>query len=301
MAAAPETAPDLIGAVAGFRSWTLRAPEAAAKEPVAGSLHPGWTNSDNPWPPGDFKARCEAHAVSLYDKPPHTAPDADCACGIYAVHELSSVPSSPRPPPWDARNVEVCLPVTGVIRAWGDIEVHWEGFRAEFAEVFAFAPREADVPRGVDWVLPILRLTAEKYGAELVPFDQLPDAARRAGGIVPKELRPEGRFWIEAEVSFVVAGDYTMEAYEGWLAEAKAAGIRYEGHEVSVEPEEIPIVGSYRRVFRPPAARSVTVAFSATGRGLPREACQKVSQDLSGIKAIFPDASIRLAVRPSRP
>jgi hypothetical protein len=86
-----------------------------------------------PWPVDEpLEAEC-IHAC-------HYAPAPDCSCGAYAYHpsrmRLRSLARREAPP----------LPVvSGAVAAWGRVEVHLQGFRAEFARPVAFFARE-DAP-----------------------------------------------------------------------------------------------------------------------------------------------------------
>lgn len=155
---APEqTAPLLAGEIQGVRSWqVLRG--GASGPAILSSL----SNGDY-WPPsGLMQARCAAC------REPHTAPAGNCQCGLYAWH------------PWRVREdlyegldllgQEAARPiVTGVIEAWGQVEVHAEGIRAERARVAQlFVGDGATAPHRQ-----LLENLAASYKAQLVELEDV--------------------------------------------------------------------------------------------------------------------------------
>lgn len=179
-----DTAPDLAQYVTGYRSWRI-GPGHTIKAMVATA---GWT-------PGVNKAECIPvdFLTFGYQEGPHKAPCTGCHCGFYAVHEKCKD---------EAPGGEVY----GVVRAHGDIEVHADGFRAEFVEVVAFAD-PATVPlyrdltddarqaqartRFVGELVKCVKARAVRYGVPMVPWDDLERVALEHGGPVPVSLRPE--------------------------------------------------------------------------------------------------------------
>ena len=116
-------APDFVQAVVGYRAWHLE---------DDGTLRP-WTFSALPWDPGVNTAVC-AREVR------HAPPVADCMCGLYALTD-----------PADRRLDFRADQAVGAIAAWGDLEVHRTGFRAEHACVTALAlPERVDEPEPVE-------------------------------------------------------------------------------------------------------------------------------------------------------
>src|SRR4051794_26823443 len=92
-------------------------------------------------------------------RPSHRPPAPDCMCGIYALAD----PEDRRLHGWDDQ-------IVGAITAWGDIELHRTGFRAEQAEVVALAGEGAAA-----------EAAARRYGVPLVERAQLPVVAREHG------------------------------------------------------------------------------------------------------------------------
>lgn len=101
-------APLFAGKIHGVRGWSLAAGRLAGAGVAV------------PWTPGEaMRAQC----VNAR----HPAPDPACECGLYAVH------------PWAAG--AAMGEVLGVVEAWGRVELHPSGFRAEHARPLAlFAP-----------------------------------------------------------------------------------------------------------------------------------------------------------------
>jgi glycine cleavage system H protein len=149
-------APDFLEAVVGYRAWHV--------EPD-GRLRP-WTFTSLAWDPGTNEAVC-ARDVR------HQPPVADCMCGLYALTD-----------PADRRLDFRADQAVGAIAAWGDMEVHRSGFRAEHACITALAlPDRADHDQRV-----ALELAAQRYGVSLVAPEQLSAEALRHGTPLPDDL-----------------------------------------------------------------------------------------------------------------
>jgi hypothetical protein len=174
--ARPEVPPDLVGAVYGFRAWQLDA---------AGYLT-SQGQGNTTWEAGRNVAVCVADFADG-----HRAPLANCGCGLYAYH--------------DPRDVELvrfgkseAIPVAGIVRAWGDMEVHHAGIRAEYAEIVALCtPVQAMIEeKGASYDLAAaLKRAVGRYGVEVI--EPKPKAMRAwvesqtDGDVVPEEMRPE--------------------------------------------------------------------------------------------------------------
>ncbi len=88
----------------------------------------------------------------------HRAPDPECDCGLYAYHPDSLTHEHIRGP-------HTTL-LTGVIEAWGRIELHEDGFRAQYARpVVVFEP--AFHLAALDQ-LANLAAVSRRYGAPIV-------------------------------------------------------------------------------------------------------------------------------------
>ena len=110
--------PLVAGAVHGVRAWTFEG------ERILG-LMPG-----PPWEPGGeaTRARCLSGGR-------HTPPGPDCGCGLHGFHPWS-------PLAWRAleavKEEDGPQHVAGIVEAWGNLEIHADGFRAEQARPVAF-------------------------------------------------------------------------------------------------------------------------------------------------------------------
>ncbi|HLL87538.1 MAG TPA: hypothetical protein VK387_09535 [Thermoleophilaceae bacterium] len=160
------SAPDLLEPVVGFREWLI----------VRGCL----TSPYIPfrWEERTVRARCFPANRNLqfgrgWVDEPHAAPHARCKCGIYALHR----PRSATPFP-DADRV------WGVVSAWGRIEVHSDGIRAEHARVEALSLEGGERRRDES----ALRRIAAWLGVELVERDDLPAVAAHCGSPLPDEV-----------------------------------------------------------------------------------------------------------------
>lgn len=153
--------PDFAEPVLGFRIWEVR--DGALFGPAY----------DQRWEPGENVADCRgAHG--------HTAPAKDCRCGFNAYHDRL-----PRPTLYGGRYV------AGAMAAWGEIEWHRTGFRAERACAVAlcFDPKD-DRRRRAE-----LEDLAGRYGIQLVPRLQLRAHAAHFGRSLgpPAPRRPAAR------------------------------------------------------------------------------------------------------------
>lgn len=120
-----ETTPQFTGAILGVRQWLVpdSLDELKPLRTIKASS-PSWEIDGSV-----TQARCLSDVSEL-----HEPPGKDCECGLRAYHPWLV-------PPWylwsgdKAANQD--LYVTGVVEAWGRIELYPEGFRAEFARPVA--------------------------------------------------------------------------------------------------------------------------------------------------------------------
>lgn len=176
--------PTFSECVLGYRAWGIDG---------QGRL---WPISDkcSPWEPGVNTARCNCRVTGalsfdwswrdgrrvLEAHPRHAAPDPDCRCGLYSWR---------RPPRRWAHDQRLAsgTRVCGAVASWGQIQVHGPGFRAEHACVVTLA---YPVGTGVEEMQTLERVAA-RYGVDLVPLDQLQEAASRHGSPLPDSLGSE--------------------------------------------------------------------------------------------------------------
>jgi glycine cleavage system H lipoate-binding protein len=158
-----DEAPDLVEAVVGYRAWHIE---------DDGQLRP-WTFTALPWHPGVNTAVC-ARDVR------HAPPVGDCMCGLYALTD-----------PADRRLDFRADQAVGAIAAWGELEVHRTGFRAEHACVTALAlPDRAGYEQRE-----ALARAAERYSVPLVAADRLSDEALRHGAALPDDFVAPAPAW----------------------------------------------------------------------------------------------------------
>ncbi len=141
--------PLLTEALPGFRAWRLDS---------EGRLWPAAASAA--WAPGVNVARC-GHRIG------HDAPAGNCTCGLYAFHHLHRQLANER--------------VIGGIAAWGDMEVHRDGFRAGRARVLALVldPLTPARERAA------LERAAERYAVPLVPRAALVPVVAERTGLLP--------------------------------------------------------------------------------------------------------------------
>lgn len=164
------------------------------------------------WRPGGvIDAACGARGD-------HLAPAPDCTCGIHAFH------------PWNGNALVNGLAngpsqVVGVISAWGRIEVHLDGFRAEHVRIEAlYIYGEDEDERSVVTEL------AERYGAELIEVPDL-TAARRHATRLPGISRQEAarlvteslELVLEPETGSFIGNDGIPIARSGYRHESPGA------------------------------------------------------------------------------
>ena len=173
-------APDLIVPVVGYRQWRVARNARGEAELRSGGV------GDAAWIPGTNRASCKltqlaaagtyspSREVEAGGATPHEAPGSDCSCGIYGTHVLAA-PEDPTLP-------------TGAIIAWGRIEVHQSGFRAELSQVAVLGLPQmihSDVQRE------LVEEAAERYGVPCVPGDQVERFALELGAPIPAKLWPQ--------------------------------------------------------------------------------------------------------------
>ena len=150
-----EAGPDYIEPLLGFRLWEIR--DGILVGPAYDEL----------WAPGENVASCRQPTN-------HVAPVDDCRCGFNAYHSRTPLASL-----YGKRYV------AGAMAAWGEIETHKDGFRAERACVVALCFESGDGQgrrSAIDAV-------ARRYGIESVPRSMLHAHAAKFGrSLVP--LRP---------------------------------------------------------------------------------------------------------------
>ncbi len=147
------------GLVYGLRTWTVAGPAGA--ERLTGPQR------GTPWPVGGaLAARCE-------QTPGHAAPAPGCRCGIHAFH--------PRPAA-ARRLLQSRSEVAGIVAAWGSVEVHEDGLRAQHARPHALFETPRSNPA-------LIRRLAAVYGGEVVAVggpDDILEHCRAAGlGLAP--------------------------------------------------------------------------------------------------------------------
>jgi len=153
--------PDLAQALAGYRGWRL-----GDDFVLRGHTMP------EPWEPGVNEAMCRYHRFGGGRRRRHRAPHESCMCGLYALCDRR-----------DGRLLGT--DAIGAIAAWGDVQVHRTGFRAQFACVTALCATEVTGPKAHAR----LEGAAARYGVRLVTsLDELEAEALRFGAPVDFEL-----------------------------------------------------------------------------------------------------------------
>jgi hypothetical protein len=179
----PAEVPFFSECVIGYRAW--RADARDQLWPISARRRP--------WLPGINTARCNCGSWnslrfewSLYEgrrilepAPEHPAPAQGCECGLYSWRRPRESwqldPSRSSPPR-----------VVGAVASWGALQVHAAGFRAEHACIVTLAHHADARPAA----LLALERIARRYRVELVPLDDLEEAASQHGTPIPDDVRP---------------------------------------------------------------------------------------------------------------
>jgi hypothetical protein len=182
--------PTYVLPVLGFRVWCVdddgwlwpRTSKAAMMRRLG----------SEPWAIGTSHARCLLEAAG---HTAHPAPANGCMCGLYGWHAPKAALDACR----TTRDL-----VAGAIIAWGDLQVHAAGFRAEHARPVALAlPAEPSrLRRRPSTPLEPLRRASERYGIPLVEGARLADEAAEHGAALPASAVPPPRLdWIRQRLA----------------------------------------------------------------------------------------------------
>lgn len=113
--------PYLAGTIIGVREWRGK----RGLKPITS-------------PTGGFEWKSDGSATEAECRCDHDPPQPDCGCGLYAYH------------PWSIFGTDLLSrpsvgeSVVGLVEAWGKIEVHRDGFRAQYAKPVAFVFKAGD-------------------------------------------------------------------------------------------------------------------------------------------------------------
>jgi hypothetical protein len=182
-------APIYVLPVVGFRVWFVD--DDGCLWPRTSEFAITRALVTEPWAVGTNHARCLLEGVG---RPFHPVPANDCMCGLYGWHSPAAA-------------LRACRAgsglIAGAIIAWGDLQVHPSGFRAEHARPVALAaPAHAGGLRR--WVhVPPGRVyrAAERYGIPAVDREQLADDAVEAEPLMPARFTPRSARPVPAVLS----------------------------------------------------------------------------------------------------
>jgi hypothetical protein len=182
---AADEPPLIAGRIHGVRQWSVGWSAGSAE--LRGFANTEWVAGGEP-----TVARCRAGGGGRWGT--HRPPRRDCSCGLYALH------------PWEQPGAlyggaggGLLEQIHGIVEAWGQVELHGNGFRAQYARPVALAlvgvPRRSDAGRIVD-------LLASRYYAEVIEVadvDELGERCRERGwglsrqvvrSLVPDDVPP---------------------------------------------------------------------------------------------------------------
>jgi hypothetical protein len=153
--------------VVGYRSWRFDSDRLKA---IA------W---EEYWVPGVNTAQCHLTRgdrgrrwARLANHNPEHVPSHDCQCGLYAYHRpVNVIPGG------------AIEGITGAVTAWGKMEVHPTGFRAQYAEIVALVSRNKTIAE--------TRRAARRYRVPVVySKDELEAVALEHGSSLPSSALP---------------------------------------------------------------------------------------------------------------
>jgi hypothetical protein len=159
----------VVGAWRGYRIWR-----------ISGDRLTAWWYREYTWLPGVSEATCSATRWAPFKgcrsrHPDLPAPQRDCRCGLYALHQPWEFVGDPPSRVFGAADLsEVAV---GVVAGWGRAFRGERGWRAQFAKPMALyrAPQVCEQDEQVERI-------ARRYGCEVVdrPEDLLAVAGQRA-------------------------------------------------------------------------------------------------------------------------
>jgi hypothetical protein len=156
-------APDLLDPVYAFRDWRITGDGLTS--PRTGVL----------WQGPVLAAECRPRTAESLISPPHRAPGRDCTCGIHGYFR----------PGYETSKVDY-RGVTGIITVWGEVELHQEGLRAQFARIEALGLYARWTSRQKAAVTEV----ADELGVDVVDLYELEEAAAGYATPVPEGLVP---------------------------------------------------------------------------------------------------------------
>ena len=166
---APPEAPRLEDPIVAFRGW--RADDGRLRSPYVPVF---WDRTNRAvcnraamWAPGTGSGR----------ELPHRVPAPGCSCGIHAFTEVNR----------DLAKVDH-RGVLGIVTLWGNIEIHPDGMRGEYARIEALALYSRWTRRQKAAVFEI----AESLDVELIELDEIEAFASVVGGrVAERASRPQ--------------------------------------------------------------------------------------------------------------
>lgn len=162
------SAPDLAAAVVGFRAWRI-----VGDQLLSPFIPCSWDG--RVLHAACFDANRRLQLGRGWRTQPHDSPHPECQCGIYAYHR-----------PGQQTYYGDFDWTEGVVTAWGRIEAHRDGLRAEHARIEALSRPPVHEPQRRRSVEAI----GERLGVPIVPRTELREVAAGLGGAVPAALRP---------------------------------------------------------------------------------------------------------------
>ena len=167
-----EEGPLVAGVVHGVRRWEVGL-DRKGKPRLLGYSDWGW----QPWGRPTIAACLTRYGSQHLHEPDEPAPATRCSCGLYAHHPWARRPIEDWDLLWGVSPEDNWL--IGVVEAWGQLEVHEDGFRAQFARpilLIASTPRRSGEPS-------MLERAAAEYRCSTVRVGSATDLSDLFGGI----------------------------------------------------------------------------------------------------------------------
>lgn len=136
------------------------------------------------WRIGINRAKCTP-PVDLPDQPQpcNDPPNILCNCGLYAYHSMEFCMKNYN---------DYFLGCFGIVRGWGKLQCHPDGWRSQYAEVLALVSDQPILSAGAVrfWRPPAIKYLAKMFGVPVVPYGAFPAMLTEFGRQVPVDIRP---------------------------------------------------------------------------------------------------------------
>lgn len=162
-----------------FGGWKVDEPTEAVCKGGGGAASLRWLQQVYGLTPNQLRTHYGINVPDEEPPPTHDAPHPDCQCGLYALHAPEFMSRWHQGEP---------LMVHGAVLGWGRMEVHHEGFRAQYAQPVMLT---FDGDRQPYNHCERVKAMGEELGLPVVEWAEFEAEARKLAEPVPEELRPD--------------------------------------------------------------------------------------------------------------